>query len=79
MEDDGYSENSSAWLFQLQIDLTDAGLAACVSADGGLTLGPLDLVFDYVALMRVQGVQRWSWDELATIADADFRCGPRIL
>ena len=72
MEDDGYSENGGAWLFQVQLFLTDAGATACVG-NRGAALSPLDLVFQYVALVRAQGVQRRVWDELATMAASDFR------
>jgi nardilysin len=63
-------QTSAAWLFDVCITLTEAGLAAGASGCG---LEPLALLFDYLAMLRSAGPQRWVHDEMAAIAAMKFR------
>ncbi|EFN52789.1 hypothetical protein CHLNCDRAFT_138430 [Chlorella variabilis] len=66
----GVSDQSSvAWLFEVSITLTEAGLAA----GPGCGLACVGLLFEFLALLRSVGPQRWAYDELATIAQMRFR------
>ena len=50
----GYERNSAVFLFDVNITLTEAGLAA----GPGLGLGPTSLLFEFLAMLREAGPQR---------------------
>jgi secreted Zn-dependent insulinase-like peptidase len=77
IDDDGYSFNTAAYLFTVNIVLTDAGLAA--GPGGGL--GPVGLMFRYLALLAASEPQQWVYQELAAISDMKWRWvrGYRVL
>lgn len=49
----GHERSSAAWLFDVSISLTDAGLAAAP----GCGLAPVGLVFQFLNLLRKEGPQ----------------------
>lgn len=53
MSEGGHERSSAAWLFDVTINLTDAGLAAAPGAG----LGPVGLVFQFLNLLRKEGPQ----------------------
>jgi nardilysin len=61
--------NSAAYVFDVSVVLTEAGLAA----GEGAGLAVARLVFEYLALLRAAGPQRWAWDELAAMGAMKFR------
>jgi len=50
----GYERNSAVFLFDVNITLTEAGLAA----GSGLGLKPAGLLFEFLAMLRKAGPQR---------------------
>ncbi|KAK9820983.1 hypothetical protein WJX81_000873 [Elliptochloris bilobata] len=69
VHDSGLERNSAAFVFEVAITLTEAGLAAAPGAG----LAAIGLLFEYVALLRAAGPQRWAYDEMAAIAAMKFR------
>lgn len=49
----GHERSSAAWLFDIAITLTDAGLAAAPGAG----LAPVGLLFEFLNLLRQEGPQ----------------------
>lgn len=49
----GHERSSAAWLFDVAITLTNAGLAAAPGAG----LGPVGLLFEFLNLLRKEGPQ----------------------
>jgi hypothetical protein len=60
IDDDGYSFNTAAYLFTVNIVLTEAGL----SAGPGCGLAPVGLLFNYIKLITTTGrgaTPQWRW------------------
>lgn len=57
-------QTSAAYLFEITITLTEAGL----QADIGCGLAVVRAVFQYLSMLKSLGPQKWVWDELASIA-----------
>lgn len=55
IDDDGYSFNTAAYLFTVNIVLTEAGLAA----GPGFGLAPVGLLFQYLKLLTDTGRGGW--------------------
>jgi hypothetical protein len=53
VEEGGHERSSAAWLFDVALTLTDAGLAAAPGAG----LGPVGLLFEFLGLLRREGPQ----------------------
>lgn len=62
-------QTSAAWLFDVSVTLTEAGLAA----GPGCGLAVIAALFEYLAMLRGAGVQRWAWDEMAGIGQLKWR------
>ena len=61
----GVSEqNSSFWLFEITVTLTDSGL----EAEPGCGLCAVRAVFRYLDMLKSMGPQQWVWDEMKAIA-----------
>ena len=84
----GVERSSAAYVFDVAVTLTDAGLAARVDAKGGAATAKADaadaalppsglavasLLFQTLAALRQAGPQRWVHDEVAAVARARFR------
>lgn len=54
ISDDGYSVNTAAYLFTVNIVLTEAGL----QAGPGYGLAPVGLLFQYIKLLLTTGMSR---------------------
>jgi nardilysin len=65
----GAERSSAAFVFEVAIALTDAGLAA----GPGAGLAPAGLVFAYIGLLARSGPQAWVHAEVSAIAAARFR------
>ena len=53
MAEGGHERSSAAWLFDVALTLTDAGL----SAPPGAGLAPVGLLFQFLNLLRKEGPQ----------------------
>jgi hypothetical protein len=53
IDDDGYSFNTAAYMFTVNIVLTETGLAA----GPGFGLAPVALLFQYIKLLTTTGVE----------------------
>lgn len=62
-------QTSAAWIFEVAITLTEEGL----TAGQGCGLAVIELLFQYVTMLRSKGPQRWTWDEMATIAGIKWK------
>ncbi|KAI8109469.1 hypothetical protein M9434_000751 [Picochlorum sp. BPE23] len=61
----GVSEqNSSYWLFEITVTLTDSGL----DAEPGCGLRVVRAVFRYLDMLQSMEPQKWVWDEMKAIA-----------
>ncbi|MEW5302568.1 MAG: hypothetical protein WDW38_002287 [Sanguina aurantia] len=69
VDEDGFSSNTCCYLFSVGLTLTEAGLAE----GAGCGLAVVDLVFQYLAMMRAEGPQEWVWQEMKAIADMRFK------
>eukprot|EP00884_Botryococcus_braunii_P020235 jgi/Botrbrau1/6896/Bobra.67_3s0015.1 len=67
--ENGYERNSAAFVMEITIGLTEAGLAA--SPGGGLAV--VGLLFDYIALLRREGPQAWVYEEMRATSEMRFR------
>jgi nardilysin len=65
----GTDRSSAAYVFEVGVTLTDAGLAA----GPGAGLAVLPLLFSYIGLLTAAGPQAWVHGEVAAIAAARFR------
>eukprot|EP00887_Chlorella_sp_A99_P000580 scaffold17.g580.t1 len=66
----GVAESTSVCsVFSVSITLTEAGLAAAP----GCGLACVRLLFEYLALLRREGPQRWVWEEQAAMGAMRFR------
>ncbi|KAK9862426.1 hypothetical protein WJX84_001898 [Apatococcus fuscideae] len=65
----GYDRCSAAYIFDVQMRLTDAGL----DAPPGSGLAVVELLFNYISLLRREGPQKWVYDELAEVAKTKFQ------
>eukprot|EP00898_Chlorokybus_atmophyticus_P001398 jgi/Chlat1/2259/Chrsp17S08725 len=61
----GYDRGTCAFIFGVQIFLTDLGYEK--------VLDVIDAVFQYLALLRSEGPQEWVFTEIKAIADLRFR------
>ena len=85
--DGGVDRSSAAYVFDVAVTLTDAGLAAGVEVEGeggddnatttpplpGSGLAVASLIFQYVAMLAAAGPQPWVHAECAAVAAARFR------
>ena len=62
-------QTSAAWLFEIAITLTEAGLLA----DQGYGMSPVGLVFEYISMLKSMEPQKWAWDELKAISDMKWQ------
>lgn len=62
-------QTSAAWLFDITITLTEAGLLA----DAGYGMSAVGLVFEYITMLKSMNPQKWAWDELKKIADMKWQ------
>jgi hypothetical protein len=60
---------------EINIELTSKGLHAAP----GLGMGVVQCVFDYIAMLRSHGPQKWFWLEKKAINDLNFQCAPHPL
>ena len=67
--DGGTDRSSAAYVFEVSVTLTDAGL----EAGPGAGLAAAGLLFSYVGLLARAGPQAWVHEEVAAIAAARFR------
>ncbi|KAL0048825.1 hypothetical protein WJX82_000128 [Trebouxia sp. C0006] len=65
----GYDRNTAAYVFEVHITLTEAGL----NAEPGNGLAPMGLLFQFLSLLKEAGPQQWVFDELANIAQMRFK------
>jgi secreted Zn-dependent insulinase-like peptidase len=72
--DDGHCRNTAYSLFSVEVDLTGEGLAA----GPGFGLAVVALFFEYVAMLRQAGPQKWVWDESRQLNDMRFRCASHL-
>lgn len=61
--------NSFAYMFEINIRLTDAGLMA----GPGFGLAPVMMIFQYLKMLRNQEPQEWVFEELKAIGEMKFR------
>ncbi|KAK9915769.1 hypothetical protein WJX75_003936 [Coccomyxa subellipsoidea] len=69
VSESGYERNSALFVFDVTINLTEAGLRAAP----GNGLATVDYLFGYLQMLRRVGPQRWVFDELAAISNLKFR------
>lgn len=62
-------QTSAAYLFEISITLTDAGLAA----GRGCGLAAAEVLFQYLDMLRAVEPQKWAWEEMATISEMKWR------
>ena len=62
-------QTSAAYIFEVSIQLTEAGLAA----GPGCGLAAATLLFQYLSMLRSQEPPKWAWDEMKTIAEMKWR------
>ena len=62
-------QTSAAYLFEISISLTEAGL----SAGHGCGLAVAEVLFQYLSMLRAGEPQKWAWDEMAAIAEMKWR------
>ena len=81
-ENSGHQQNSAFWLFNCTLYLTDEGFDKRVKVVAlecplyRLTahlVQLVELVFDYLRLLKRTGPQKWAWEELKAVGDMSFR------
>lgn len=69
IDDSGDTMNSSVYIFELTLTLTDAG----VDAAPGFGLAPIMMVFQYLKMLQNQEPQEWVFEEMKSVGEMKFR------
>ncbi|CAD7699759.1 unnamed protein product [Ostreobium quekettii] len=69
IEDSSFSMNSCVYIFTVDMTLTEAGL----TAGPGYGLAAVQLLFQYLKMIRDAKAQRWVYNELRAIGEMKFR------
>ncbi|KAK9797401.1 hypothetical protein WJX73_004607 [Symbiochloris irregularis] len=67
--DGGVERSSCCYLFDVSVQLTEAGL----QAGPGMGLAVIGLLFQYLGMLQREGLQSWAYAELAAIATTKFQ------
>jgi secreted Zn-dependent insulinase-like peptidase len=65
----GFEQMGDFVLLNVEVDLTCKGLHAAP----GLGMAVVQLVFDYIAMLKVNGPKQWMWLQMKALHEHNFR------
>jgi secreted Zn-dependent insulinase-like peptidase len=65
----GFKQAVGFVFFYVEVDLTCKGLHAAP----GLGMAVTQLVFDYIAMLKVNGPKQWMWLQMKALHEHNFR------